>query len=47
MQVIALFVDVRSVPRGAVDPTGRGGTPFAALALQLGMAAQSHPLEVV
>lgn len=50
MRIIALFVDLHSVPQGALDLTGRGGTPFAAftaLALQLGMAAQSQPLEVV
>lgn len=50
MKIIALFVSIHSVPQGALDLTGWGGTPFAALAalaLQLGMAAQSHPVEVV
>ena len=50
MKIIALFVSIQSVPQGTVDLTGWGWTPFAALAalaLQLGVAAQSHPLEVV
>lgn len=50
VKVFGLLVDVRPVPRGAVDPSGRGGPPFAAfttLALQLGVAALSQPLEVV
>ena len=50
MKIPALLVCVRSVPHGAVDLTGRGGTPsaaLAALALQLGVAAQPDPLEVV
>lgn len=50
MKIIALFFDIHSVPRGTVDLTGRGWTPFAAftaLALQLGMASQSQSLEVV
>ncbi len=50
MKIVTLFVGIHSVPQGAVDLAGRGGTPFAALtalALQLGMAAHSDPLEVV
>lgn len=50
VKINAFFVGLRSVPQGTVDLTGRGGTPFtalAALALQLGMAAQSHPMQVV
>lgn len=43
MKIVALFVSVRSVSHGALDLTGRGGAPFAALTalpLQLGVAAQ-------
>lgn len=50
MEIVALLVCVHSVPWGAVDLTGRGRTPFAALtalALQLGVAAESHPMDVV
>lgn len=50
MEIVALFVSIRSVSRGAVDLMGWGGTPFAALtalALQLGMVFQSQPLDVI
>lgn len=50
MKIVALFVRIHSVPQGAVDLTGWGGTPFAAftaLSLQLGVAAQSHLMEMV
>lgn len=50
MKIRALLVIVRSVRQGSLDLTGGGRTSFAAftaLALQFGMAAQSHPLEMV
>ncbi len=50
MKIIALFVSVHSASQWAVDLTGRGWAPFAALtalALQLGMATHPHPMEGV
>lgn len=50
MVVAGVFIGFGSAHQEAVDLTGRGGAPFAALAalsLQLGMAAQAPPVEVV
>lgn len=50
VKIFALFVGIDPVPQGGVDLMGGGRAPLAALtalALQLGMAAQSHSVEVV
>lgn len=50
VRVIALFFRIHSVSQGGCDLTGWGRTPFAALTaltLQLGVASQDHPLELV
>lgn len=50
MKIWALFPSIHSVPRGTVDLAGWSRASFAApaaLALQFGMAAQSHPVQVI
>lgn len=50
VKIFALLVSIDSVPQGGVDLMGGGRAPLAALtalALQLGVAAQSHSVEVV
>lgn len=50
MRVVTLFFRIHSVSQGGHDLTGWGRTPSAALTaltLQLGVAPQDHPLELV
>lgn len=50
MKITVLFITVQSVPNGALGLTGRGdasSAAFAALALELGMTAQSRPVHMV